>query len=141
MDIIPNAAAILPYLLPALPVLVQTGKDITEVARKSLVDRIGKGASDVACRLWSRISGTESAKKAAERVAADPENSKKQTALEVEIDELLLADTAFVAEIRQLLAAIGTKIGGNVVNATGDGSVAVGGNVGGGVSTNVSSPG
>ena len=41
------------------------------------------------------------------------------------------------AELKQLLAAAGTRVGGNTATASGTGAVAVGGNVGGSVSTNV----
>ncbi len=137
MDFSALAAATIPGLTVALPYLVQTGKDVAESVRKTLVEKVGKGIADAACRLWSRIAGSDSAKKAAERVAADPENAKKQTALEVEIEELLKADTAFAAELQKLLECAGTKVGGNIATASGTGAVAVGGNSSGNINTNV----
>jgi hypothetical protein len=137
MDLSALASSVLPYLAQALPPLIQAGKDVTEAVRKTLVDKIGKGAADIACKLWSRISGSVHARKAAEDVAADPSNAKKQAKLEVRIEDLLKADAAFAAELKQLLDAAGSNVGGNVATASGTGAVAVGGDVGGSVSTNV----
>jgi hypothetical protein len=137
MDLSALAGAALPSLTAALPYLVQSGKDVAETVRKTLVEKVGKGVADVACKLWSRIAGSESAKKAAERVASDAENAKKQNALEVEIEDLLKADTTFAAELQKLLESAGTKVGGNVATASGAGAVAVGGNSSGNISTNV----
>jgi hypothetical protein len=141
MDLSILTASLLPLLTPVLPVLVQAGTDIAEATRRTLVDKIGKGAADVACKLWSRISGSASATKAAERVANDPDNTKKQNALEVEIEDLLKADSDFAAELKQLLDVVDPRIVGNVVTASAPGAIAVGGNVRGNITTNVNTDG
>jgi hypothetical protein len=140
MGISALAESILPYVAASLPYLAQSGKDIADTIRKTLVEKVGKGMVDGVCKLWSRIKGSESASKAAERLAADPNNAKKQTALEVEIEDLLNADAAFAAELFKLLEAAGTKVGGNIAAASGTGAVAVGGNSSGSVTTNVNIP-
>jgi hypothetical protein len=139
MELVDLASSLVPPLIVALPDLLQAGKDVVEGTRKALIEKVGNGLAEGVCNLWSRISGSASAKKAAEWVAEDPENTKKQTALEVEIEDLLKADTAFATELKQLLEAAGTKIGGNIATASGTGAIAVGGNVGGSVTTNVNS--
>lgn len=141
MDLSVLAASVLSLLAPVLPYLVKVGTDVTEATRKTLVEKIGKGAADVACKLWSRIRGSDTAKKAAERVADDPSDKRKQNALEVEIEDLLKADSTFAVELKQLLDADGPRIGGNLAIASGTGAIAVGGSVGGSVTTNVNQGG
>jgi hypothetical protein len=140
MDLSVLAASVLSLLAPALPYLVKVGTDVTEATRKTLVDKIGKGAADVACKAWSRINGSPSAKEAAVQVAADPKDTEKQIELKVRVKDLLKADSAFATELKQLLDAADPKIG-NVATASGTGAIAVGGNVGGNVSTYVNKDG
>lgn len=141
MDLSALAAASIPSLIAALPDLVQAGKDVAESVRKTLVNKVGKGVVDGVCKLWSRIVGSDSAKKAADQVASDPGDARKRAALEVEIEELLKADAAFAAELSKWLENVGTKVGGNVATASGSGAVAVGGNSSGSISTSVNARG
>jgi hypothetical protein len=141
MDYSLLAGSILPYITDALPYLISTGTEVSESIHKTLVDKLGHGMVDGVCKLWSRIKDRDSAKKAAERVATDPKDQDNQSALKVEIKDLLRADSSFASELKQILAGIGPKVGGNVVTALGTGAVAVVGNVKGNITTNVNKHG
>ncbi|HEY1187587.1 MAG TPA: hypothetical protein VGE74_08005 [Gemmata sp.] len=127
MNLSALAGAVLPYLVPVLPALVRAGANVTDAVRKTLTEAVGAGA-DIAAQVWEQIVNSPDAAKAAQRTAEDPNNAKKQAALELEIEELLKANAGFATKLAQLLEAADQKSGGNRVTVSGAGAVGVGGN-------------
>jgi hypothetical protein len=107
MDLTSLAAAALPYLVQYLPAMTEAGKFVGGKALEKVVenttDEILKFARPWLGRLMGKIESTPSALKAAQRVAAAPENNDLQTALKVELTDILGENPDLAAEISRIL--------------------------------------
>jgi Ser/Thr protein kinase RdoA (MazF antagonist) len=121
-------AALASFLAPLLPYVVQAGQKVAGRA----ADVIGDEAASYAERLWERLRpGVESkpgAKEAVEDVARSPEDPDALAALRNQLKKLLEEDEALKADLEKIW---GEARAANVVTASGERSVAVGGNVSG----------
>lgn len=121
-------AALTSFLAPFLPYVVQAGQ---KVAGKA-ADAIGDEAANYAQKLWERLRpGVESkpaAQEAVEEVAANPEDEDALGALRIQLRKLLEEDEKLAAELTEIWQQAQAA---NVVTASGERSVAVGGNVSG----------
>jgi hypothetical protein len=121
-------AALTSFLAPLLPYVVQAGQ---KVAGKA-ADVIGEEAANYAEKLWQRLRpGVESkpaAKVAVEKVAKSPEDKDALDALRIQLEQLLAEDEALAADLTKIW---GQAKAANVVTASGERSVAVGGDVSG----------
>ena len=119
-------AALASFLAPLLPYVVQAGQ---KVAGKA-ADVIGEEAATYAEKLWQRLRpGVESkpaAKDAVEDVAKNPENEDALAALRRQLTKLLEEDEALRADLTKIWDEARAA---NVVTASGERSVAVGGDV------------
>jgi len=140
------ATAITAALAPALPYLLKG----TEEAAKEAGKKLGSAVWDHCVKIWGllkpKVENSPSASKALERIVKQPERKEIQTAFQVEIEDILLAEPHTLAQLAELLKAAGdtqayhaSNIGdgavaqGNGAVAAGKGSVAVGGNVTGNI--------
>ena len=115
-----NAVAVLAPALGRL--LSRTGEKLTDRA----ADRISSEALNKANQLWGtlgpKVRSSPTALRAAQRVAATPENEDFQAALRVELDELLASDRLLRQRVEQQLDELGITR----VEQRGDQSVMVG---------------
>jgi hypothetical protein len=121
-------AALASFLAPFLPYVVQAGQKVAGRA----ADVIGEEAASYAERLWERLKpGVEAkpgAKEAAEDVAKSPGDEDALGALKNQLKKLLEEDEALKADLTKIWDEAKAA---NVVTASGERSVAVGGNVSG----------
>jgi hypothetical protein len=121
-------AALTSFLAPFLPYVVQAGH---KVAGKA-ADAIGEEAANYAQRLWERLRpGVEAkpaAQEAVEEVAKSPEDEDALGALRIQLRKLLEEDQELAAELTSIWQEARAA---NVVTASGERSVAVGGDVSG----------
>ena len=120
--------ALTSFLAPFLPYVVQAGQ---KVAGKA-ADVIGDEAANYAEKLWERLRpGVESkpaAQEAVEEVAAHPEDEDALGALRIQLRKLLEEDQELAADLTKIWQEAQAA---NVVTASGERSVAVGGDVSG----------
>lgn len=113
------------FLAPFLPVLVRAGQELGEQAAGALTSE-GFG---FAKRIWARLRPSLEEKPAAQEAAADVaaavDDQRALGALELQLEKLLAADAQLADDIEHLWAEAG-KAG---VVASGEGAVAIGGNV------------
>jgi hypothetical protein len=121
-------AALASFLAPLLPYVVQAGQKVAGRA----ADVLGEEAASYAERLWERLRpGVESkpaAKEAVEDVAKTPEDQDALASLRNQLKKLLEEDEALAADLTKIW---GEARAANVVTASGERSVAVGGTVSG----------
>ena len=121
-------AALASFLAPFLPYVVQAGQKVADKA----ADVLGEEAANYAERLWERLKpGVEAkpaAKEAAEEVATSPKDEVALEKLRVQLQKLLEEDEALTADLTRIW---GEARAANVITASGERSVAVGGNVSG----------
>jgi hypothetical protein len=120
--------ALTSFLAPLLPYVVQAGQKVAGRA----ADVLGEEAANYAEKLWQRLRpGVESkpaAKEAVEDVAKNPKNEDALGALRNQLTKLLEEDEALRADLTKIWDEAKAA---NVVTASGERSVAVGGDVSG----------
>ena len=121
-------AALTTFLAPLLPYFVQAGQKVAGRA----ADAIGEEAANYAEKLWQRLRpGVESkpeAKEAVEEVAKSPEDKEALDALRSQLEQLLEEDEALKADVTKIWDQARAA---NVVTASGERAVAIGGDVSG----------
>ena len=134
MDISAIVADAAQVLAPVLPYLLAKTAD---VAAGEAIKKVGKDTWGLAQRLWDKlrpaVEAKPSAGEAARDLAAKPDDQDRQAALRVQLEKLLEADQALAHEIARLVDE-GRRAGLTVV-ASGDRSVAAGGDVSGTIIT------
>ena len=125
-----EVAALTAFLAPFLPALVRAGEKAVEKA----ADAVGDEAFAYARKLWEKLKpGVEAkpaAKEAAEEVAARPDDEDALAALRLQLRKLLESDRGLADELSRIWQEAQAA---NVVQVTASGerSVAVGGDVSG----------
>ena len=126
-----EVAALTAFLSPFLPALMRAGESAVEAA----ATRVGSEALEHAKALWARlrpkVDEKPAAAEAARKVADAPDDKRWQTALELQIEELLADDTDLAREI----ASLWERANAAGVVAVGERSVAVQGDVSGTIIT------
>jgi hypothetical protein len=121
-------AALAAFLAPFLPYLVKAGETFADNAATAL----GENAWGFAQKLWGKlrpkVEEKEAANEAAEDVAAAPDDNRAKAALELQLEKLLSGDPALAAELKALWDE---GVAAKIVSASGDRSIAVGGNASG----------
>jgi len=115
------------FLLPLLPYLLKVGDKAAEEVGK----KIGGEGWDRAKALWDRLRRKKNVEQVAQTAAALPDNQALREALREEIARALQEDGALWEEIARLWGE--AEAAGVTVTASGDRSVAVGGDVSGSV--------
>ena len=119
-------AALTTFLAPFLPRLLAGAGDVVESAAREVGGEAWEHAKGLWARLRGKVAEREGAAEAAADVAARPDDPRAVGALELQLEKVLAADPALAADVARLWEEA-QKAG--VVAATGDRSVAVGGNV------------
>ena len=126
-----EVAALTAFLSPFLPALMRAGESALEAA----ATRAGGEALEHAKALWARlrpkVEEKPAAAEAAGKVAEAPDDPRWQTALELQLEELLAADSDLAGEI----ASLWEQASAAGVVAAGERSVAVRGDVSGTIIT------
>lgn len=129
MDASELAKQLAPILIPFLPYLVKMGEKATEEAGKQL----GGEAWDKVKSLWGKLQLKIAAKPAAQEavhdVAQNPRDEDAQSALRLQIKKLLSEDEKLAREIEPIVKSL--QQANITVIASGERSVAIGGNVSG----------
>ncbi len=127
------AAQLAQYLAPFLPYLVKGVKLAGEEAAKKLGEKAGEVGLEQAKTLWEKLRPKVEAKpaalEAAQDAAAHPGDEDALIALRRQLKKLLEEDESLGQELARLLAQ--SCPAGQTVIASGDRSVAIGGNVSG----------
>ncbi|MFD8005639.1 hypothetical protein [Streptomyces mirabilis] len=132
MDIAQLTAFLAPFLNPLLT--------RTEEAVAGAVASFGEAAWERAGALWRRLSGRVAEKPAAQEAAQDvaeaPDSDGARSALAWQLEKLLASDPALRDEISRLWEeSVSAGVVVTTVTASGERSVAVGGNVKGDITT------
>ena len=122
------------FLAPVLPYLVAKAGD---VAAAEAIKKVGKQTWGVARRLWEKlrpaVEASSSASEAVKDLADHPDVEDYRAVLRVQLKKLLEADRGLADEVARLIEE-GRKAG-PIVTASGDRSVAAGGDISGTVVT------
>jgi hypothetical protein len=128
-------AQLVQFLAPFLPYLVKGVKLAGQEAAKALGKKVGEQSLDQAKALWEKLRPKVEARppalEAVQDAAEHPDDEDALAALRLQLKKLLAEDEPLAQELARLLQqAQGT---GRTVTASGNRSVAVGGNVTGSV--------
>jgi hypothetical protein len=119
-------AALTSFLAPFLPKLLAAGEKLVDAA----VEDVGKDAWAHAKRLWGRLRGKVEERPGAAEAAADaaarPDDPRAVAALELQLEKILAGDAQLAADVTALWEEAQRS---GVVAATGERSVAAGGDV------------
>ncbi|WP_284744169.1 hypothetical protein [Amycolatopsis sp. RTGN1] len=108
--------------------LVSYGKHLADIASDTIDEGVKRGLRALWEKVRSRFSGDEQASGALTRLVDQPENQRRQAAVEDHLDELMSADSDFAAALAELVDQV--KLAGyGTIQVRDAGAVAVGGNV------------
>jgi hypothetical protein len=124
-------AQLVQLLAPYLPYLVKGVELAGQEAAKKLGEKAGEQGFEQAKALWDKLRHKKNVEQVAQTVAALPDNQALREALREEIARALAEDPALAQELARLLPQSGPA--GQTVIASGDRSVAIGGNASGNV--------
>ena len=127
MDIQALAQQMASFLMPLLPYLLKFGDKAAEEVGK----KIGGEAWDKAKALWDKLRRKKSVEQVAQTAAALPDNQALREALREEIARALQEDGALREEVARLWGE--AEAAGVTVTASGERSVAIGGDVSGSI--------
>jgi hypothetical protein len=108
--------------------LVTYGRHLAGIASEVLDDGIRERLRALWDRVRRRFSGDEQAAGALDRLAEQPDNIRRQAALEDHLDEAMRADAEFAAALAELAAEIGPR-NFDHIEINDSGAVSIGGNV------------
>ncbi|MDX2029490.1 MAG: hypothetical protein SF339_02405 [Blastocatellia bacterium] len=137
MEITALVQTIGPWLAASAPYLVKlrniAGEEAVKEVVKEAVTKVGSHAWDSAQAVWKRLSGSSAdaktdVTKALQDVAAMPSDEDTHAALRVQLKKLLSEDSALKEALSELVTEI-EQNSGVTVTASGDRSVAIGGDV------------
>jgi hypothetical protein len=98
-----NVAVLMQFLAPALPFLVKAG----DKAMDGAITKMGEDAWDTAKAIWERLMPKVEAdpvmKKAVEKAVADPDNTDRQTAFRLALQDFLADNPDVADDLKQLL--------------------------------------
>lgn len=135
MDVSTLARDVVAFLAPFLPYLVKGVKLAGQEAAKKLGERVSEESLAGAKSLWEKlrpkVEAKPAAQEAAQEVADNPDDADAQAALRLQLRKILSADEGLAVEVGHLWEQIQPR--GTTVVASGERSVAVGGDVSGSV--------
>ena len=127
MDIGALASSLTAALVPLLPYLLKAGEKAAEETGKAVAGQSWEWAKSLWTKLKPKVESNSEALAAAQEVAEAPKDADLQAVLRVQLKKLLTEDQSLAEEVSHLLEQ--GKAAGNVVTASGDRSVAIGGHV------------
>jgi hypothetical protein len=125
MDINALASSLTTALVPLLPYLLKAGEKAAEETGKKAVDQSLEWAKSIWTKLKPGVEAKPAALEAAQDVADAPEDEDLQATLRVQLKKLLTEDQSLAEEVSRWLEQ--GKAAGITVTASGDRSVAIGG--------------
>lgn len=127
MDIGALASSLTTILGPLLPYLLKAGENVAEETGKAIAGQSWEWTKSLWTKLKPKVEEKEAALEAAQDVAQSPEDEDLQATLRVQLKKLLTDDQSLAEEVRRWLEE--GKAAGINVSASGERSVAIGGNV------------
>lgn len=130
MDIGALASSLTTALVPLLPYLLKAGEKAAEETGKAVGSKSLEWAKSLWVKLQPKVEAKPAALEAAEDAAQMPDNADARGALRLQLFKLLTEDQSLAEEVSRWLEQ--GKAAGITVVASGDRSVAIGGDVIGG---------
>ena len=125
MDIGALASALTTALVPLLPYLLKAGEKAAEETGKTVASQTLEWGKSLWSKLQPKVEAKEAALEAAQDVAQEPEDQFAQAAFRQQLKKLLTEDQSLAEEVSRWLEQ--GKAAGITVTASGDRSVAIGG--------------
>jgi len=123
MDINALASSLTTALVPLLPYLLKAGEKAAEETGKTVAGQSWEWGKSLWSKLKPGVEAKPAALEAVQDVAHAPEDEDLQAALRVQLKKLLTEDQSLAEEVSRWLEQ------GNAVTASGERSVAIGGDV------------
>jgi len=127
MDINALASSLTTALVPLLPYLLKAGEKAAEETGKAVAGQSLEWGKSLWSKLKSKIEAKPDALEAAQEIAQSPEDQDAQAALRRHLRKLLTEDQSLAEEVSRWLEQ--GKAAGITVTASGERSVAIGGDV------------
>jgi len=127
MDINALASELTTALVPLLPYLLKAGEKAAEETGKKVADQSLEWGKSLWSKLKPGVEAKPAALEAAQDVAHAPEDEELRVALRVQLRKLLTEDQSLAEEVSRWLEQ--GKAAGINVTASGERSVAIGGDV------------
>jgi hypothetical protein len=128
MDIVSMAAALTGFLSPVLPYLLKGGEGAAKEVGKKFGGAAWEKAKDLWAKLQPRFESRPAAQEAVQAVAQVPEDQAAQGALNLQVRKILVEDNNLAQELASWLVEA-EQAGVRITVASGDRSVAIGGEV------------
>ena len=129
MDIVALANSLTTVLAPLLPYLLQAGEKVAEETGKAVAGQSWEWAKSLWTKLKPKVDAKPAALEAVHDAAKTPGDEDLQAALRVQLKKLLTEDQSLAEEVSRWLEQ--GKAAGITVTASGERSVAIGGDVSG----------
>jgi hypothetical protein len=127
MDIGALASSAATALMPLLPYLLKAGETAAEETGKAVAGQSWEWAKSLWTRLSPKVEAKEAALEAAQDVAHAPDDQDAQAAFRQQLKKLLTEDQSLAEDVSRWLEK--GKAAGITVTASGERSVATGGDV------------
>src|SRR6185369_2133916 len=127
MDTGALASSVTTALVPLLPYLLKAGEKAAEETGKTVAGQGWEWAKSLWTKLKPKVEAKPAALEAAQDVAESPEDEDAQVAFRRQLRKLLTEDQSLAEEVSRWLDQ--SKAAGNTVTASGERSVAIGGDV------------
>ena len=127
MDTGALASSLTTALVPLLPYLLKAGEKAAEETGKTVAAQSLEWGKSLWSKLKPKVEAKPEALEAAQDIAQDPDDADAQAALRRQLKKLLAGDQSLAEEISRWLEK--GKAAGVNVTASGERSVAIGGNV------------
>jgi hypothetical protein len=125
MDIGTMASSLTTALVPLLPYLLKAGEKAAEETGKTVAGQSWEWGKSLWSKLKPKVEAKPAALEAAQDVAQAPEDEDLQAVLRVQLKKLLTEDQSLADEVSRWLEQ--GKAAGITVTASGERSVAIGG--------------
>ena len=125
MDIGALASSLTTALVPLLPYLLKAGEKAAEETGKKVADESLEWGKSLWSKLKPKVEAKPEALEAAQEIAQDPNYEDAQAAFRRQLRKLLAEDQSLAEEVSRWLEQ--GKAAGITVTASGDRSVAIGG--------------
>jgi len=127
MDIGVLASSVTTALVPLLPYLLKAGEKVAEETGKAVAGQSWEWAKSLWTTLKPKVEARPGALEATQDAAQSPEDQDAQAAFRQQLKKLLTDDQSLADEVSRWLEQ--GKAAGITVTASGERSVAIGGNV------------
>jgi hypothetical protein len=127
MDIGALASSLTTALVPLLPYLLKAGEKAAEETGKTVAGQSLEWAKSLWTKLKPKVDAKPAALEAAQDAAQAPDDADAQAALRMQLKKLLTEDRSLAEEVSRWLEQ--GRAAGITVTASGERSVAIGGDV------------